>query len=298
MRKRRMAAFVVPAMIAAVDGVCADPRVRELAFDEKSVVTLVAKPGVATMVEFGADEHVVSVATGQGADCAQSADLWCVAWPAHAGFIFVRPKSRATLALTLAVVTDRHSYSLQFDPIAPGDARNAVFRLVFTYPQSRSSEVSSSSLAEEKPKPPALALPVVSEAQLIHERMQAAPVPVNSSYTIAYGKNSSELAPAMVFDDGRFTYIRWAGNREIPAVFEIRADGSELLANTRMEGDLIVVDRIARGLMLRSGTTVASLRNERFDPEGASPFEGTTVPGVARVLTTHVGSAGEGQGRP
>ena len=295
MRKGHVVVFIVPALIAAADGVCADPRIRELAFDEKSVVTLAAKPGVATMLEFGPGEHVLSVAMGQGADCAQSNDLWCVAWPANAGFVFVRPKTRATTALTLAVVTDRHSYSLQFDPIAPGDARTAVFRLVFTYPRPRSSGAPVASLPEEQPKPFAVAVPLVSEAQLIGERMKTAPVPVNSNYTIAYGKNSEELAPAMVFDDGRFTYLRWAGNREIPAVFEVRADGSELLANTRMEGDLLVVDRIARGLMLRSGTTVASLRNERFDPEGTSPPAGTTVPGVARVLKSQDGGAERGE---
>ncbi|HYA65315.1 MAG TPA: TrbG/VirB9 family P-type conjugative transfer protein, partial [Burkholderiaceae bacterium] len=264
----------------------------------KNVVTVGAKAGVATMVEFGPGEHVLSVATGQGADCAHLSDVWCVAWPASASFVFVRPKSRATTPLTLDVVTDRHSYGLQFDPIGSGDTRPAVFRLVFTYPQSKSSDTPAASPAQAPSQLPALAVPLVSEAQLIYERMQTAPVPANASYTIAYGKNSQELAPAMVFDDGRFTYIRWAGNREIPAVFEIRADGSELLANTRMEGDLIVVDRIARGLMLRSGTAVASLRNERFDPDGASPVAGTTVPGVERVLTPHGGRAGQGEGRP
>jgi type IV secretory pathway VirB9-like protein len=47
-----------------------------------------------------------------------------------------------------------------------------------------------------------------------------------------------------VFDDGVFTYLRLPGNREIPAVFHVAADGQETLTNTRMETDLLVVDRV------------------------------------------------------
>jgi len=128
--------------------------------------------------------------------------------------------------------------------------------------------------------------PPVTDAQLVAERLQAGAeaLPVNANYSIALGRGSEALRPAMVFDDGRFTFLRWPGNREIPAVFEIRDDGSELLANTRMQGDLLVVDRIARGLMLRLGAAVASIRNESFEPEGLAPVGGSTAPGVERTM--------------
>ncbi|HYA66068.1 MAG TPA: TrbG/VirB9 family P-type conjugative transfer protein [Burkholderiaceae bacterium] len=289
MRKRWAMLSFICALVAPVERALADPRIREVAFDAKSVVAVNAKTGVTTMVEFGQGEHVLSVGAGQGADCAQASDPWCVAWPANAGFVFVRPKTRASTPLTLAVVTDRHSYSLQFDLIAPSDAKTAVFRLTFSYPEAKSLGTAAKAPLESGAAPAAVAIPVISEAQLIEERLQTAPVPVNSLYTIAFGKNSEELQPAMVFDDGRFTYIRWSGNREIPAVFEIRLDGSEMVANTRMEGDLIVVDRVARAFMLRSGAAVASLKNENFDPEGLAPSAGTTLPGVERALTAHEG---------
>ncbi|MEO7007954.1 MAG: TrbG/VirB9 family P-type conjugative transfer protein, partial [Caldimonas sp.] len=98
------------------------------------------------------------------------------------------------------------------------------------------------------------------------------------------GKASGDIVPSLVFDDGRFTYLRFSGNREVPAVFNVLADGSETLVNTRMEGDLLVVDRVSRQLMLRSGAAVVGLWNEAFDPEGVPPQDGTTVPGVRREL--------------
>jgi type IV secretion system protein VirB9 len=261
-----------------------DARIREVAYDAASVVTVAAKPGVTTLVQFGASEHVKSVGTGQGANCAQIADPWCVTWPANAGFIYVRPKPRANLALALAVVTDRHAYSLLFEPVTPAQTRPAVFRLVFTYPESKAVGTSGSEPPADVNAPLAMALPLFTSADLVAQRLKSEPVAVNSNYSIAYGRASEELAPAMVFDDGRFTYLKWSGNREIPAVFEIRADGSEMVANTRMQGDLIVVDRIALGLMLRAGTAVASIRNDSFDPDGAPPVQGTTAPGVERAM--------------
>ncbi len=286
--------IALAALLAASAPACADPRIREVAFDASSVVAIAAKAGVTTMVQFAPDEHVKSVATGQAANCSETADPWCVTWPANAGFVFVRPKSRARLPLALAVVTDRHAYSLVFEPLAAREARPAVFRLSFTYPQSKFAQPKSAQSksvvtapeerSQEAQKPIAMARPLVSGAELVAERLRSEALPVNASYTIAYGRNSEELQPAMVFDDGRFTYIKWPGNREIPAIFEIRNDGSEMVANTRMQGELIVVDRIARGLMLRSGSAVASIKNESFEPEGLAPLGGTTVPGVERSM--------------
>ena len=54
---------------------------------------------------------------------------------------------------------------------------------------------------------------------------------MNSSYSIAEGSGSEDIVPTLVFDDGRFTYFRFPGNREVPAVFHVLGDGSETLVN-------------------------------------------------------------------
>ena len=88
----------------------------------------------------------------------------------------------------------------------------------------------------------------------------------------------------MAFDDGRMTYIRFPGNRELPAVFQVAEDGSESMVNPRMEGDLLVVDRVARRLNLRLGSQVVALYNDAYDADGVPPANGTTVSGVERVV--------------
>jgi len=135
---------------------------------------------------------------------------------------------------------------------------------------------------------PLVALPAVlpppSPQEVIAERLQAKPQVLNSHYSIAEGKGSEDIVPTLVFDDGRFTYIRFPGNREVPAVFHVLGDGSETHVNARMEEDLLVVDRVSRRLMLRSGSAVVGVWNEAFDLDGIPPDGGTTVPGVQRVL--------------
>ena len=122
-----------------------------------------------------------------------------------------------------------------------------------------------------------------SAGEVVSDRIKAAPEVVNAEYSIAEGKGSADIVPTLIFDDGRFTYLRFPNNREVPAVFHVLDDGSETVVNTRMEGDLLVVDRVSRRLMLRSGSAVIGVWNDAFDLDGIPPAQGTTVNGVARV---------------
>jgi type IV secretion system protein VirB9 len=135
--------------------------------------------------------------------------------------------------------------------------------------------------------PPLPAAP--TPQQLVAERLQAKPQVMNSNYSIAEGAGSQDIVPTLVFDDGRFTYFGFPGNREVPAVFHVLGDGSETLLNARMEDDLLVVDRVSRRLMLRAGSAVVGVWNEAFDVNGVPPGGGTTVPGVQRMLRADAG---------
>ncbi len=131
-----------------------------------------------------------------------------------------------------------------------------------------------------------MSAPAPDAQRLLQERLAAAPIPRNAQYSMALGKASDDIAPSMVFDDGRFTYLRFAGNRPLPAIFQTGPDGSEETVNVRMgEDDLLVADRVARRLVLRLGQAVVVVVNDAFDLEGQPAVEGTTVPGVARALT-------------
>jgi type IV secretion system protein VirB9 len=168
------------------------------------------------------------------------------------------------------------------------DARAPVYRLLVKVAPVRAAAVVPPA-SIERPAAPAIVVPPLgpprpSTAELIAERLTAAPEPLNSSYSIAEGPASQDIVPTLIFDDGRFTYLRFPNNREVPAVFHVLGDGAESLVNARMEGDLLVVDRVSRRLMLRAGSAVVGVWNEAFDPDGVPADHGTTVSGVQRDL--------------
>lgn len=285
----------VTAFLAAVGGlaVCgaasagpdpADPRLREVVYDPRAVVTVPVKRGVVTLVVLDADEAITEVAAGLGGDCAKAESAWCVAAQPGGRNLFVKAKSTASAANNLAVVTDRRTHAFRFVVLGDGDPKPPVYRLVVKAP----ARVTPASRLALRDMAPLVALPAVPTPpppqQVVAERLQAKAQVMNTQYSIAEGDGSQDIAPTLVFDDGRFTYLRFPGNREVPAVFHVLGDGSETLVNARMEDDLLVVDRVSRRLMLRAGSAVVGLWNEAFDLDGRPPGDGTTVPGVQRVL--------------
>lgn len=265
-----------------------DPRLHEVVYDPKAVITVPVKRGVVTLVMLDADEAIAEVASGLGGDCAKAEAAWCIAAQSGGRNLFVKPKSAASAANTVAVVTDRRSHSFRFVVLADGDPKPPVYRLVVKAPTVRIAAPARLAQRDAWALPPLAALPpaplLPTPQQLVSERLQAKPQVLNSSYSIAEGDGSEDIVPALIFDDGRFTYLRFPGNRDVPAVFHVLGDGSETLVNARMEDDLLVVDRVSRRLMLRAGSAVVAIWNDAFDLDGVPPERGTTVPGVRRSL--------------
>jgi len=265
-----------------------DPRLREIAYDPGAVVTVPVKRGVVTHVVLDAREAITEVAAGLGGDCSKAEAAWCIAAQPGGRHLFVKPKSTASAPNTLAVVTDQRMHSFRFVVLGDGDNRSPVYRLVVKAPAAPAVASPRSipdqtalllALTQAAPTPP-----VPTARQIVEERLQAKPQVRNASYSIAEGESSDDIVPTMIYDDGRFTYLRFPGNREVPAVFHVLGDGSETLLNTRTEDDLLVVDRVSRRLMLRAGSAVVGVWNDAYDLDGVPPQEGTTVPGIQRQL--------------
>lgn len=271
-----------------------DPRLREVPYDPKAVVTVPVKRGVVTHILLDADESITDVASGLGGDCTKPDAAWCIAAQAGGRNIFVKAKSTSSAPNNLAVVTDKRTHSLRLVVLADSDPAPAIYRLAIKAPPAVRP---LPQLRPAAPEPVAAATPPVlpSAAELVANRLQSAARVVNSSYSIAEGATSDDIVPSLVFDDGRSTYLRFPGNREVPAVFHVLGDGSEAIVNTRMEGDFLVIDRISRRLMLRAGSAVVGIWNDAFDIDGAPPTAGITVDGVKRAAK---GTAPNGERQP
>ena len=260
-----------------------DPRLRDVVYDPHAVVTIPVRVGVVTLIVLDADEAIAEVASGIGADCTKPESAWCVAAQPGGRTVFVKPKSSARSANNLAVITDRRSHNFRFVVLGDTDRREPVYRLTVKAP------VRSSVRAQAMPPVAAtLVLPplpaLLSPREVVAERLEAKPEVVNADYSIAADVNAQDIVPTLVFDDGRFTYFGFPGNREVPAVFHVLPDGGETLVNARMEDNLLVVDRVSRRLVLRAGSAVVGVWNEAFDLDGKPLHDGTTVAGVQRSM--------------
>lgn len=264
----------------ATEPTTSDPRLREVLYDSQVVVTVPVRRGVVTHVQLDADEAITEVAAGLGGDCTRPESAWCVVAQPGGRSFFVKARSSAVAPNNLAVLTTRRTHAFEFVVLGPGDARAPVYRLsVKTAPPPRPSVAESPALPPLPDLPP---LPAPEEVVLT--RLQAQPQVRNADYTLAEGEHAQDIVPTLVFDDGRFTYLKFPGQRDVPTAFQVLGDGSEALVNTRIEGDLMVIDRVARRFVLRAGSAVVGLWNEGFDLDSPSSSSGTTVPGVSRAL--------------
>jgi type IV secretion system protein VirB9 len=262
-----------------------DPRLREVLYDGQSIITINVRHGVATEIDLEPGESIAFAATGYGSDCEakESESSWCVAAIAGERVVFVKPRSNAAADNNLQLVTrSGRSYSFVLALLGRSDAREAVHRLAVHLPKPPPPTASAIAATV----PPRIAAPTA--AQILAQRLSTAPKVVNAAYSVAVGKGSADIVPSSIFDDGRFTYFRFPGNRQIPAVFERASDGVESMVNAEMEADLLRVDRVARQFYLRMDKQAVRVWNDAFDADGRPPAGGTTVQGVERVTRKDV----------
>jgi len=90
-----------------------------------------------------------------------------------------------------------------------------------------------------------------------------------------WGKGNRALAPTAAYDNGRFTYFSFDNGRELPLIYKVMADGTEMLLNSHVEGDTVVIHETAKHFVLRLGKSVLGLENRSFDEQGTFNRTGT-----------------------
>lgn len=195
-----------------------DARIKQVAYDASQVYPLTAHYGYQTAVEFAADETIATVALGDS-----------IAWqtvPAG-NRLFIKPVE-PDARTNLTVLTDKRSYYFSLE--SSGQKRGQTYLLRFRYPESAPS------------------LPAAGKAA---EAARFDPATLHMRYAVA--GNAKAFGLKKVFDDGRFTYLLFENQAEIPAIYQVGVDDTESLVNTRREGDYLVVEQRGERFTLRNG---------------------------------------------
>lgn len=248
-----------------------DPRVRIVDYNPMNVVKLSTFYGVSTHVQFGESETIKDVAVGDD-------QAWKVV--PRGNHLFIKPQ--ATKADTnVTVVTDKRTYQfalvVQPRPVKDSTAwadPNLIFSLAFRYPDEDSAKAAANAKRE------ALKARL---GEVKSKLSDATKEGQNFDYWVA---GSEEISPTAARDDGRFIYLTFTNNRDMPAVYSVDEQGNEALINTNViDGNTIVVQRLVRRLILRKGNAVASVVNKSFDLNGGMDnTTGTVSPDVERVI--------------
>ncbi len=229
-----------------------DRRIRYVRFDAEEVVELDLAPGIAAHVVLEPGEKYVAHAFGD-------AKAWEFRAKDH--HVFLKPVARDADG-NLTVVTDRRSYHFALT-VAAGKAVSGVYEVIFDYPDSQKRKAE-----EEEP-----------------ERAWSQPSrKVNLSYSMS---GDEDLAPVNAWDNGEFTYFKFPGNRDVPAIYMVGTDGSESIVNRHSTGtasDVVVVHKVAPIWVLRLGSRVLGVWNDAYDSFGRRNDTRTSSHEVRRVL--------------
>lgn len=256
-----------------------DTRIQYVNYNPGDVVVVRAVAGLGARVVFAPGETILDVASGftQGWEFSDRRNI-----------LYIKPKSikgeqgmppmapeAGKWDTNLMVTTNLRMYDIDLQ-LMPGPNSDkaplslVAYRVEYRYP---AEELAAAKAREEKERAQA--------------KLDVKTEPKNWNYSMQIGAGSENITPTMAYDDGRFTYLKFPNNRDFPSAFLVAADKTESLVNTHIDPatpDTLVLQRVSKEIVLRLGNAVVGVYNDSFDPDGVPASDGTTVPGVKRVL--------------
>jgi len=235
-----------------------DPRIRTALYSANEVYRLFGYVGYDIRLEFAEDETFRSVDGG---------DLDALTYSADGNVFRFKPRA-PTVETNLAVTTNKRTYYIQYSAQAtrPELSSDPVIYVVrFDYP----------------PEPKRAVKAAVAQAAQIEQALDRASAGRPRNLDYGYCGHPS-LKPVGAFDDGAQTHLKFGARTELPAVFVRNDDDSEALVNFTVEGDEIVIHRIARRFILRRGRLAGCVVNRSYTGSGVRLESGTLSPEVER----------------
>ena len=247
-----------------------DRRVMFVDYDPYNIVRVTVAMRTSFQVVFAKEEKIRDIAAGN-----------TVAWEVapSENILFLKPRENHP-STNLQVVTAR----------ADGSTRAYQLELVSVSAEQIKGSDAAVFLEYRYPSDEAKAAREAARQEAVREEGQAAGRqlarheergPRNFAYT---AQGSSLIEPSEVFDNGKVTSFRFAGNQETPAIYMVGQDGSEQLVPKNVVGELTQVHGYAAKYVLRLGREVMCVVNENYVQGGLATGTMTTSPAVERVV--------------
>jgi type IV secretion system protein VirB9 len=242
-----------------------DSRVKSVTYNPKQVITITGHYGYSTHIEFSPLETVENIAMGDS-------DAWDIAPTGN--HIFLKPKAKKA-ATNMTIITNKRVYNFDLD------AKNAFgtkyvqskhmdYQINFKYPDEEAQRQNNQAEA-------------LKLREALHGKHET--VPLNWNY---WSKGTAEINPVKVFDDGRFTYMDFSQQSDMPAIYMLGDDDKETLINTHINPKsphTLIVQKVAKRMLLRHGNSLVLIVNQSYDPHTLNSYkQDTTIPMVDRMI--------------
>lgn len=236
-----------------------DPRIRVVPYRADSVYRLRGYVGYQIDITFAPRERFVGIGVG---------DSKGITFASEANHLFLKPRA-AQVATNLTVLTNRRTYLFDYEaePRSPDPSgADVIYALRFEYPAVPEHAASR-------------------ERRQVETDLVAAQSARPRNYDYWYCGDPS-LKPAAAWDDGVRTTLVFGAHTELPAVFAVNEDGSESLVNFDVQGGRVVIQRVARRLIVRRGNLAGCIVDRTFAGGGERLTSGTIAPNVERATRT------------
>jgi len=276
-----------------------DTRIKSVTYQSGEVFTLRGHYGYGTTIKFSEFEEIQSISLG-------ASNSWQIVPNNERNLIFLKPVEE-NADTNMTVITDSRFYHFELSAHTAQNVRanDIVYELKFNYPDTENTGVYNYGGLAGGPQ----ASNIVSYTQPVETKVLAAAVTVTPSVTEqpsteikdpetlvveVYNKpqglakpdprgpnantnysmkGDAELAPSVIFDDGDFTYIKFADNGDLPSIFSVDKNQEESVLNYFHRDGYLVVDHVGKQFTFRRGDVATCIYNRSFNGD-APVFQG------------------------
>lgn len=231
-------------------GTAYDRHIQTVTYNPDNVVNVNINKGTVTQIQLGKNEVIKGQNAGMGIG---DPEAWDIA--VRGNNIWLRPKADKP-DTNLSFSTNKRTYILRLVT-----SRYPAYLVKYAYPQDDSTKTAKNPL------------PCRTTGIL------------NASY---YMRGDKMIAPMHVWDDGRFTCMRFEGTNSLPVVYSVSPDkadperGIEHVTNSHMEQDVMVIHQVSPLYRVRLGDQVLDIKTDKLRYAGYN-FTGTTNNLVRKV---------------
>jgi type IV secretion system protein VirB9 len=245
-----------------------DSRIKLLMYDPNDVYVIRAKYGYQTNIVLAPEEEIQTISVGDRS-------LWQII-PAG-NRLYIRPMDE-NITTNMTLITNRRSYEFDLKSVAQNNENN-IYVARFVYPPK--GGVPEARINDNfSPASSAAAAPLPSRAPENPEHVLKPPAgtpvanpapadmrPVHPNYNYTYS-GPDALAPLQVYDDGRYTYVKYRQlTSPFPSAYTIGPGGQEYAASYRVEDSTLILEGVAAETRLRSAGGVIKIYNELLNPQ-------------------------------